>query len=78
MFQWNYGIFSSTASSLVTTHLKVATGKVGVNLNVFGPNPVAHLLGGKFIRIAGEDLCQCKLLHIHMTGEGSFPQLHPG
>jgi membrane-associated protease RseP (regulator of RpoE activity) len=56
MFQWNYGVFSSTASSLVTTHLKVATGKVGINLNVFGPNPVAHLLGGKFIRIAGEHM----------------------
>ena len=54
MFQWNYGIFSSTASSLITTHLKVASGKVGINLNVFGPNPVAHLLGNKFIRIVGE------------------------
>lgn len=54
MHQWNYGVFSSTASSLVATHLKVATGKVGVNLNVFGPNPVAHLLGNKFIRISGK------------------------
>lgn len=54
MYQWNYGVFSSTASSLVVTHLKVAVGKVGVNLNVFGPNPVAHLLGEKFIRIAGK------------------------
>lgn len=53
-YQWNYGVFSSTASSLVTTHLKVATGKVGVNLNVFGPDSVAHLLGNKFIKISGK------------------------
>ena len=50
-YQWNYGVFSSTASSLVATHLKIATGKVGLNLNVFGPDPVRHLLGNKFIRI---------------------------
>lgn len=54
MFQWNYGVFSSTASSLLATHFRVAAGKVGINLNVFGPNPVAHLLRDKFIRITGE------------------------
>ena len=55
-YQWNYGVFSSTASSLVTTHLKIGIGKVGLNLsmNVFGPNPVAHLLGKKSISISGE------------------------
>ena len=53
-FQWNYGVFSSTASSLVVTHLKVATGKVGINLNIFGPDPVAHLRGHKFITISGK------------------------
>ncbi len=52
--QWNYGVFSSTASSLVATHLRIGVGKVGVNLNVFGPNPVAHLRGNKFISISGE------------------------
>ena len=52
--QWNYGVFSSTASSLVTSHLKVGVGKVGINLNVFGPNPVAHILGNKFITISGK------------------------
>lgn len=63
MFQWNYGVFSSVASSLVVTHLKVATGKVGINLNVFGPNPVAHLVGNKFIRVAGtHELSICTLL----------------
>ena len=62
MFQWNYALFSSTASSLVATHLKVASGKVGLNLNIFGPNPVEHLLGKKFITIAGEylfNICVC-------------------
>jgi len=54
MFQWNYAVFSSTASSLVATNLRVASGKVGLNLNIFGPNPVEHLLGRKFITIAGE------------------------
>lgn len=55
MYQWNYGVFSSTASSLLATHLKIAAGKVGLNLNVFGPNPVAHHVGNKFIRVAGKD-----------------------
>lgn len=55
MHQWNYAIFSSTASSLSVTHLKIAVGKVGLNLNVFGPNPVAHLLGKKSIVIRGTE-----------------------
>lgn len=54
MYQWNYGVFSSTASSLITTHLKISIGKVGLNLNVFGPNPVAHHIGRKSIVIQGE------------------------
>ena len=54
MFQWNYAVFSSTASSLAVSHLRVGVGKVGLNLNVFGPNPVAHLLGNKSITVAGE------------------------
>ena len=66
--QWNYGVFSSTASSLVATHLKIGVGKVGVNLNVFGPNPVAHLRGNKFISISGELQCMCiihqKLMYV--------------
>ena len=52
--QWNYAAFSSTASSLSAIHLKIAVGKVGLNLNVFGPNPVAHLLGQKSIIIKGK------------------------
>ena len=51
--QWNYAVFSSTASSLSATHLKIAVGKVGLSLNVFGPNPVAHLLGQKSIVLRG-------------------------
>jgi len=53
MFHWNYAVFSSTASSLSVSHLKVAVGKVGLNLNVFGPDPVAHLVADKFVSIAG-------------------------
>ena len=48
---WDYSIFSSTASSLVASHLRLAVGKVGVNLNVFGPDPVAHLLGDKSVTL---------------------------
>ena len=32
----------------------MAVGKVGMNLNVFGPNPVQHFIGGKTISISGE------------------------
>lgn len=60
-------MFSSTASSLVATHLKVATGKVGINLNVFGPDPVAHLLGGKFITILGQYKNILFLLHLSLS-----------
>ena len=52
--QWNYAIFSSSASSLSATHLKIAVGKVGLNLNVFGPNSVSHLLGRKSIYVKGK------------------------
>lgn len=61
LFHWNYGVFSSLASSLVLSHVKVAVGKVGINLNIFGPNPVAHHLGRKFISIEGmlNDILLC-------------------
>lgn len=48
---YDYSVFSSIASSLVVSHMILATGKAGFNLNVFGPNPVQHLLGRKWIRI---------------------------
>ena len=31
--------------------MKLAVGKIGLNLNIFGPDPVAHLLGQKSIKI---------------------------
>lgn len=46
---WDYSIFSSTSSSLVVTHFRIAVGKVGTSLNVFGPDPINHLLGRKSI-----------------------------
>ena len=48
---WDFGVFSSIASRLVVSHSVVASGKVGLNLNIFGPNPVAHLLGRKWIKL---------------------------
>ena len=48
---WDYGVFSSIASRLVVSHSVIASGKVGLNLNVFGPNPVAHLLGRKWVKL---------------------------
>ena len=51
-FHWNYGVFSSVASSLVVTNMRIATGKVGMNLNMYGPDPVQHLLRGKFVQIS--------------------------
>ena len=48
---WDYGVFSSVASRLVLSHSKLVIGKVGLNLNVFGPNPVAHLLGRKWVKV---------------------------
>lgn len=44
-------MFSSIASPLVVSHMILGIGKVGFNLNIFGPNPVQHLLGRKWIRI---------------------------
>ena len=52
--QWSYGVFSSIASSLAVTHLRIGVGKIGLNLNLFGPSPIGHFLGGKFIDISGE------------------------
>lgn len=48
---YDYSVFSSTASPLVVSHMILGIGKVGFNLNIFGPNPVRHLLGRKWIRI---------------------------
>ena len=48
---WDYTVFSSVASSLALTNIKMAIGKVGLNLNVFGPNPVLHQLGRKSVGI---------------------------
>lgn len=58
-YQWNYGVFSSTASSLVMSHLRLSVGKVGINLNVFGPDPVQHFIGGKSISVTSK-------IHAHM------------
>ena len=49
---WDYSIFSSSASSLSVSHMKLAIGKVGVNLNIFGPDPVAHYLGRKSVQLS--------------------------
>ena len=48
---WDYGIFSSIASRLTVTNCKFAIGKIGLNLNIFGPDPVAHRLGRKWVKI---------------------------
>ena len=48
---WDYTIFSSSASSIAITNMKLAVTKVGLNLNLFGPDPVAHRLGRKSITI---------------------------
>eukprot|EP00117_Sycon_ciliatum_P037364 scpid335/ scgid27970/ Fibrocystin-L; Polycystic kidney and hepatic disease 1-like protein 1 len=48
---WDYGIFSWTASSLVITDVAIAVGHVGVNLNVFGPDPVQHLFEDKSVKL---------------------------
>ena len=39
------------ASPLVVSHMILAIGKVGFNLNIFRPDPVRHLLGRKWIKI---------------------------
>ena len=59
--QWDYAIFSSTASSLVASHLRLSVGKVGLNLNVFGPNPVHHFIGGKTITVTGGYIVLCDI-----------------
>lgn len=51
ILHYEYGIFSSMASSLVVTDAIVQAEKIGVNLNVFGPSSVAHMLGHKTIAI---------------------------
>ena len=51
IWAWNYGIFSQTVSSLYLSKIVVAVGKVGLNLNTRGPDPIQHLLGKKFISI---------------------------
>lgn len=48
---WDYTVFSSSPSSVTVSYMKLAIGKVGFNLNIFGPNPVAHLIGRKSIHI---------------------------
>ena len=48
---WDYSVFSSSSSSIAITHMKLAIGKIGINLNIFGPNSVSHLLGGKSTKI---------------------------
>lgn len=48
---WDYTVFSSSPNSVSVSHMKLAIGKVGFNLNIFGPNPVAHLIGRKSIHI---------------------------
>ena len=48
---YDYSVFSSIASRLVVSHMILAIGKVGFNLNIFGPNPVQHLVGRKWIKI---------------------------
>ena len=48
---WDYSVFSSSSCSLSITHMKLAIGKIGLNLNIFGPDPVAHLLGKKSIKV---------------------------
>jgi plastocyanin len=49
--QWEYGIFSSIASRLAVRQVAVAVGHTGLCLNVFGPDPVKHLLDYKWIKV---------------------------
>ena len=51
LWAWNYGIFSQTASSLFLSRIVIVVGKIGLNLNIFGPDPIKHLLGRKFVHI---------------------------
>ena len=43
---YDYFVFS-----IASSHMILAIGKVGFNLNVFGPDSVRHLLGRKGIKI---------------------------
>lgn len=49
--QWEYGIFSSIASSLAVRQVAVAVGHTGLCLNLFGPDPVKHLVSYKWIKV---------------------------
>lgn len=49
--QWEYGVFSSTASSVAVGELAVAVGHTGLCLNIFGPDPVKHLFNRKWIKV---------------------------
>ena len=51
IWAWNYGIFSQTISSLFVSKVIIAVGKIGLNLNGLGPDPIKHLLGNKYIHI---------------------------
>ena len=51
IMHYEYGVFSSTASSLVVTDAIVQAEKIGINLNIFGPSSVAHMLGHKTIAL---------------------------
>ncbi|KAI6655737.1 Fibrocystin-L-like [Oopsacas minuta] len=52
IWAWNYGIFSQTISSLSVSGIVIAVGKIGLNLNTLGPDPIEHLLGNKYISIS--------------------------
>ena len=49
--QWEYGVFSSTASRVSVRELAVAVGHTGLCLNIFGPDPVTHLVDYKWITV---------------------------
>ena len=51
IWAWNYGIFSQTVSSLSLSQVVIAVGKIGLNLNTLGPDPIKHLLGNKYVHI---------------------------
>ena len=51
IWAWNYGIFSQTVSSLSVSQVVIAVGKIGLNLNTLGPDPIKHLLGNKYVYI---------------------------
>lgn len=69
---WDYTVFSSSASSIAITHMKLAIGKVGLNLNIFGPDPVSHLIGRKSISITNTLLVGFLPNETCQTGSPSF------